>query len=149
MRYLNLIPLAGLALALAACEKAATPTVAPSASPEILASAPATPAATSIPLAVQGRWGLVPADCTSTNGDNKGLVTIDATSLKFYESRAVLGAIKHADDHGIAATFAFTGEGQAWTLYVDLAVEDGGKTLIRKETGKDAVPEPLKYARCA
>ncbi|MEO5586654.1 MAG: hypothetical protein ABIQ81_03065 [Novosphingobium sp.] len=152
MRYRNLVALAApLALmgTLAACEKAETPTVEPSASPAILESAPAASAANTIPLAVQGRWGLVPADCTSTAGDNKGLVTIDATTLKFYESRATLGAIKDVEDDGIEATFAFTGEGQNWTLDVNLDVEDGGKTLIRKETGRDASPGPLKYTRCA
>jgi hypothetical protein len=76
-------------------------------------------------------------------------VTIDATSLKFYESRAKLGAIKDVDDDGIEATFAFTGEGQNWTLDVELDVEDQGKTLIRKETGQEASPTPLKYTRCA
>jgi hypothetical protein len=147
MRYFNLVPLA--ALALSACEKAETPTVEPSAGPAILSSAPAAPAASTIPLAVQGRWGLVPADCTSTNGDNKGLVTIDATSLKFYESRATLSTIKDVDDDGIEAAFAFTGEGQSWTRDVELDVEDEGKTLIRKEIGADASPTPLKYTRCA
>ena len=29
-----------------------------------------------IPAALQGNWGLVPADCTSTRGDNKGLLRI-------------------------------------------------------------------------
>jgi hypothetical protein len=150
MRYLDLFPLAALSLALAACEKAETPTIAPSEaalSPSPIATG--TSPATEIPLAIRGRWGLVPADCTSTNGDNKGLVTIDATSLKFYESRATLGAVKNADDGSIAATYAFTGEGQNWTLEVELDVADGGKTLIRKETGQDASPEPLTYTRCA
>ena len=147
MRYFNLVPLA--ALALSACEKAQTPTVEPSASPAILSSAPAAPAPNTIPLSAQGRWGLVPADCTSTNGDNKGLVVIDATSLKFFESRATLGAIKDVDDDGIRATFAFTGEGQTWTRDIELDVEDQGKTLIRKETGQDAISTPLKYTRCA
>jgi hypothetical protein len=152
MRYLNLVPLAApvvLLAVLSACEKAETPTVASSASPELLESAPASSAAAAIPPAVQGRWGLVPADCTSTKGDAKGLLVIDATTLKFYESRATLGAIKNLDDDGIEATFAFTGEGQNWTLDVDLDVEDGGRTLIRKETGQDASPQPLKYTRCA
>ena len=31
-----------------------------------------------IPAAIQGRWGLTPADCTSTRGDAKGLLTIGA-----------------------------------------------------------------------
>jgi hypothetical protein len=152
MRYLNLVPLAAPILllgALAACEKAETPTVEPSESPKILESAPASHAPNTIPLAVQGRWGLVPADCTSTRGDAKGLLTIDATTLKFYESRATLGAIKDVDDDGIEATFAFSGEGQTWSLDLDLDVEDGGKTLIRKEQGQDASPKPLKYTRCA
>lgn len=152
MRYLNLVPLAApvvLLGALTACEKAETPTVDPSASPEIMQSAPAAPAPNTIPLAVQGRWGLVPADCTSTKGDAKGLLTIDADSLKFYESRARLGTIKDRDDDGIEATFAFTGEGQTWSLEVELDVDDGGKTLVRKEKGQGAGPEPLKYTRCA
>ena len=33
---------------------------------------------TVIPAAFHGRWGMVPADCTSTRGDNKGLITVDA-----------------------------------------------------------------------
>ena len=60
-----------------------------------------------------------------------------------------LGKIKEADEDDIDATYAFTGEGQSWTLDVDLDLEDDGKTLIRKDTGKDAMPNPLKYTRCA
>lgn len=153
MRYLNLVLLA--ALALAACEKAETPTVAENtrAGAAGPGPAPATAApslaANAIPSAIQGRWGLVPADCTSDQGDAKGLLTIDATTLKFYESRATLGAVKELDDGGIEAAFAFSGEGQTWNLDIDFDVEDGGKTLIRKETGRDAAPRPLKYTRCA
>lgn len=148
LRYLTVV--AAAALMLSGCEKAETPTVAPSASPEILESpAASSPAAAAVPPAVQGRWGLVPADCTSTRGDAKGLLVIDATTLKFYESRATLGAIKDVDDDGIEATFAFTGEGQDWTRDIELDVEDEGKTLIRRETGQDASPVPLKYTRCA
>ena len=144
------------ALGLTACEKAQTPTVEPTDTPSAAATALApSPAATSaaavttIPRAMHGRWGLVPADCTSTLGDAKGLLTIDATTLKFYESVAKLGKIKEADEDDIDATYAFTGEGQSWTLDVDLDLEDDGKTLIRKDTGKDAMPNPLKYTRCA
>jgi hypothetical protein len=156
MRYLDLVTLAAPMVvlgALAACERAETPTVPPTETPEILASAPASPLASppanAIPQAVQGRWGLAPADCTSTRGDAKGLLVIDATTLKFYESLATLGAIEDVDDDGIEATFAFTGEGQNWALDLDLEVKDGGKTLIRKDNGEGAAPEPLKYTRCA
>ena len=151
------------ALALAACsqkaedEAPADKTVAdravaePGAAASASAPAPGAPEAvpTAIPQAIRGRWGLVAADCTSTRGDAKGLLTIDATSLKFYESVAKLGAIKDGDAGEIEATYAFTGEGQSWTLDVDLELEDGGKTLIRKDTGPDALPGPLTYTRCA
>ena len=46
-----------------------------------------------IPAAFHGRWGMVPADCTSTRGDDKGLITVDANSIKFYESRATLAKV--------------------------------------------------------
>src|SRR5512134_919075 len=42
--------------------------------------------APAIPAAFQGRWGMVREDCTSTRGDAKGLIVIDANGIKFYES---------------------------------------------------------------
>jgi hypothetical protein len=130
----------------------------PSSSPEPVESAPVTLApspsasptttATAIPASIRGRWGLVPADCTSKLGDAKGLLTISSNQLKFYESVAKLGTVKEAEDSRIRATFAYSGEGQAWTQDVVLDVQDGGKTLVRRDYGRDALPGPLKYARC-
>ena len=101
-----------------------------------------------IPVAAQGRWGLVPADCTSTRGDAKGLLTVSATTLTFYESRGTLTRIAERSDTRLRATFAFSGEGMTWTRDEVLDVQDGGKTLIRREYGEDAAPGPFKYARC-
>ena len=105
-------------------------------------------AATEIPAAIRGRWGLVPADCTSTRGDAKGLLTIDAASLKFYESVGKLGEIAESSDTRLRSKFAFSGEGMNWSRDQVLDVQDGGKTLIRREYGDDAAPGPFKYARC-
>src|ERR1044072_7834775 len=44
----------------------------------------------SIPAQYQGRWGMVPADCTSTRGDAKGLITIGDKTIRFFESTATL-----------------------------------------------------------
>lgn len=160
---------AGLCLAaLAACSNepadqptgdATSPVPPPSATETVAASHKAgeedqllpspAPAAQSIPAALHGRWGLVPADCTSTRGDAKGLLTIDATTLKFYESRATLGAIEESSDTRILAAFAFTGEGMTWQREVVLDALDGGRMLIRREYGEDAAPGPFRYARCA
>ena len=101
-----------------------------------------------IPAAVQGRWGLVRADCTSTRGDAKGLLIVSATTLTFYESRGTLKQIAEKSDTRLRASFAFSGEGMTWSRDELLDVQDGGKTLIRREYGEDAAPGPFKYARC-
>ena len=83
-----------------------------------------------------------------TRADNKGLLTITPTTLKFYESIGVLGAISERTDTRLRAAFAFEGEGMKWNRDMTLDVQDGGKTLIRREYGDDAAPGPFKYSRC-
>ncbi len=102
-----------------------------------------------IPVALQGNWGMVPADCTSTRGDNKGLLRITATSLQFYESLGRLGAIRDRSDTSIKADFTFTGEGMTWNREETLSVD--GNTLTRSEKGSDEPGSagPFTYSRCA
>lgn len=108
----------------------------------------AAPIPTKIPTAMTGRWGLVPADCTSTRGDAKGLLVISEDQLKFYESVGKLANIVEGNATRIRANFDFTGEGMTWKREMALDVEDGGNTLMRQEFGEDAMPNPLKYSRC-
>ncbi|GGD88433.1 hypothetical protein GCM10011515_05140 [Tsuneonella deserti] len=103
--------------------------------------------AKTIPPALQGRWGMVPADCTSTRGDAKGLLTITDTTLKFYESVGKLGSLESRSDNAIRAQFAFTGEGMNWTRDVELSA--AGDKLIRTERGGDQPGGPFTYTRCA
>ncbi|NBW76906.1 MAG: hypothetical protein EBR34_14085 [Sphingomonadaceae bacterium] len=135
-----------LLCALAACssEKAPVPAASEAATPA--ASTGAAVTTNSIPEQIRGSWGMVPADCTSTKGDAKGLLVIDATTLKFYESLGKLGAIAEAGDTRIRASFAFTGEGMIWQREETLELQDGA--LIRREAGQDAAPGPFKYTRC-
>ena len=107
-----------------------------------------TPAPTEIPAAIRGRWGLVPGDCTSTRGDAKGLLTVTADKLQFYESVGTLDTIMEAEPTRIRASFDFEGEGMAWQREVVLDVQDDGATLIRRDYGQDAAPGPLRYAKC-
>jgi predicted small secreted protein len=107
-----------------------------------------TPAPTEIPEVLRGRWGLVPADCTSTRGDAKGLLTITGDELRFYESVGTLDTIMEADPMRIRAAFEFQGEGMTWQREVVLDVQDDGATLIRREYGEDAAPGPFRYATC-
>lgn len=107
-----------------------------------------TPAPTAIPDVLRGRWGLVPADCTSTRGDAKGLLTITADKLQFYESVGTLDTIMEAEPNRIRASFGFEGEGMTWQREVVLDAQDDGATLVRREYGEDAAPGPFRYTKC-
>lgn len=106
------------------------------------------PAATEIPAAALGRWGLVAADCEPGRADAKGLMTVEPTRLRFYESVGTLAKINEASAASLRADFSFTGEGMTWQRTMTLDVEDGGQTLVRQEYGDDAAPEPFRYSKC-
>lgn len=156
----TLLPAAFAVLALAACGKSNTGELDATTTPGVETPAPPAPppaasgnaapaeTVTAIPPALQGRWGMVPADCTSTRGDAKGLLTIDGKTLQFYESVGTLGEVKEHSDTHLRAAFAFTGEGMSWTREEMLDVKDNGKTLVRQEYGEDAQPGPLQYSKC-
>lgn len=156
--------LAVLPLALAACGERADDGDSPSASETAMPVEPdggigdgATPLPEDtagisegvIPPSLRGRWGLTAADCTSTRGDAKGLLTVSATTLTFYESVGRLDTVENRRENAIRAEFSFTGEGMSWTRNVALELQDGGDTLVRREYGKDAAAGPFEYTRCA
>lgn len=107
---------------------------------------PATTAPTAqaaVPAAMQGRWGLTPADCEPGRTDAKGLMIISAIDLKFYESRAVPGGDVQTSPQIVSGNFHFTGEGQTWTRYEAIKVD--GQKLIRTESNPTA---SFTYAKC-
>lgn len=101
-----------------------------------------------IPASILGRWGLTAADCTSTRGDAKGLLTIDATNLRFYESHGELVRVRERAANRIVADYKFSGEGMEWDQQMLLDVRGDGRTLIRRDYGEDA-SGPMRYTRCA
>lgn len=110
--------------------------------------APAGPTvqADAIPAALQGRWGLVAADCEPGRSDAKGLMEVSGDTLRFYESRGTLGKVATASANDLRAVFAFTGEGMEWTR--DMRLRLTGDRLERSEFGADAIAQPLLYERC-
>lgn len=96
-----------------------------------------------IPVRLQGRWGLTPADCTSTRGDTKGLLVVAPDQLSFYESRAIPTADVNTDAGSISGHFNFTGEGQNWSKFE--ALKRTGDKLTRTETNPAA---SYTYAKC-
>jgi len=103
---------------------------------------------TQIPQSFHGRWGINRADCTSTRGDAKGLLTIDGARLTFYESKGTLGKVLGATPGSFDASYGFMGEGDTWERVERLRLVDG-----RLQRRTDAAPgqEPpvnLTYERC-
>jgi hypothetical protein len=92
--------------------------------------APPTPGAV-IPAQYHGRWGMVPADCTSTRGDAKGLITVGDTRIRFYESTATLSERRPTKANSFSGEFTFTGEGQRWEKVMTLT--RNGNTLERAD----------------
>jgi hypothetical protein len=108
--------------------------------------APAAPdgsMAASIPAALQGRWGLTPADCTSALAQAKGLLVINAGELRFYKSLAAPSSSIQADNRSMNGNFRFTGEDAAWTRFESL--KRSGDKLTRTETDPAA---SYTYAKC-
>lgn len=112
-----------------------------------VATAPAHPLpapAATIPAALQGRWGLSPADCVPGRSDAKGLLVVSPDELRFYESRAVPGGDVQTDPNSVSGHFAFTGEGQSWTKYEALKLDK--QVLVRTEANPTA---SFSYAKCS
>lgn len=108
-------------------------------------SAASTPASLSaFPASIQGRWGLVAADCAPGRADAKGLMVVGPKTLRFYESRATATTLTQPRSARVEARLAFTGEGQEWTRVNALTLINDD-TLVREE--RDPATS-LRYARC-
>ena len=94
-----------------------------------------------IPARFRGRWGLVPADCTSTRGDAKGLIRIGERTIRFYESTATLRERLPGSATSFGGDFGFTGEGMTWEKAMTLMRT--GDTLTRTQDGQS-----FAYKRC-
>jgi hypothetical protein len=127
----------------AAINSAPTPEGAPPENETTLEDmAPGTGAA-AIPAALQGRWGLTPADCTSALAKAKGLLVINPGELRFYESRALALPDIQSDNQTISGNFRFSGEGKSWTRFESL--KRSGDKLTRIEANPAA---SYTYAKC-
>jgi hypothetical protein len=102
-----------------------------------------------IPPAIRGRWALKAADCTAKKGTDLTALTIDPTNLRFYESHGELARVRESGANGIVADYRFSGEGVEWDRRMQLDLADGGKTLIRRDSGEGAAAGTMRYTRCA
>ena len=100
-------------------------------------------AAGRLPPALYGRWGLTAADCASDQ-PNRGVMTIAANGVRFFNSLAKPTATAQSGPNGIRGEFAFFGEaGRTWTGPLSLTVQDNKLTRIDSEADSRQV-----YTRC-
>lgn len=99
------------------------------------------PPTIAIPAHYRGRWGMNANDCDPSRSDNKGLMTVGASSLRFYESVASLQEQRPAIATSFSGTFSFEGEGQTWERVVTLTRT--GDTLKRAQS-----EDTFTYRRC-
>ncbi|HEV8407845.1 MAG TPA: hypothetical protein VGQ34_07900 [Sphingomicrobium sp.] len=96
-----------------------------------------------IPMTLQGRWGLTPADCTSALAEAKGLLVINANEVRFNKSLAAPANGVQADNQSMNGDFRFSGEGKTWMRFESL--KRSGDKLTRTETDPAA---SYTYAKC-
>ena len=102
-------------------------------------------AAKTLPPAFLGRWGITPADCDFSRSDTKGLVTVFADKLSFYESTAKVASLSAVSQYKVIADLNYTGEGQAWRKRTTLELITAGTALLRTEQSPAAT---FRYERC-
>ena len=85
-------------------------------------------------------------DCDPKRDDNKGLITITADLIKFYESRATIAKLSVSSPTRIATDLSFNGEGQTWQSRSVFDLSDGGRKLSRTE---EEPAGSYVYAKCS
>ena len=97
------------------------------------------------PTAFQGRWSMAAADC-SGDAAAKGLMTIDAKTVRFYEARGVTTGLSVDGPTKVSGAFDFDGEGQRWRNTQSFELAAGVDNLVRTESDGGA---SFTYRKCS
>jgi hypothetical protein len=100
---------------------------------------------TQFPKAYFGRWGMTVNDCAWGASDAKGLLSIQGSLVKFYESTGTMRNGKRETLNSVSSDFEMVGEGQKWQTHVRYRLVDDRQQLIRQDAG-DA--QEYVYQRC-
>lgn len=92
-----------------------------------------------------GRWAMVPVECEPGRSDAKGLITIQGSLVKFYESTATLREGKRLSSAAMQGNFEFVGEGQKWEKPMRFELSSDRQRLTRTDLGDQT---SYRYQRC-
>lgn len=138
MRY---IVVAALLSLLSACSDNADEPSAPTQSPD----APLEIVITQFPKGYMGRWGMNANDCVPDASDAKGLMSVQGSLVKFYESMGTMRNGKRVTLNSLTSDFDMVGEGQKWQTRNTFELTDDRTGLTRTDT---ASGERFVYTRC-
>ena len=141
--------LAILPLLLAACDSSPPPVAddagdAGDAPPDVAEIADVT----GIPQALRGSWGMSEADCDPDRFDAKGLIEIDAGTLRYYESVGTLDTVIEHSPTRLRANFDFSGEGMEWRNEITLDLDEETGVMTETQVGEDAWAGAFVRRRC-
>lgn len=137
---------------------AASPSPSPPDSPSASGVAgSATPsAAPAIPAKLRGTWTIaskgVPsptaAVCRFGQATAGKRIEIDARTIQYFETEAVLRTVVESDATSMSGQFREQVGDTVATRTLTLQVQDDAQVLVITEAGEDAATEPQRYARC-
>jgi hypothetical protein len=114
------------------------------ASPQI-PDAPLEIVITQFPQAYIGRWGMTANDCVLHASDAKGLMSVQGSLVKFYESIGTMRNGKRQTVNSLTSDFDMVGEGQKWQTRNTFQLIDERNGLTRIDT---ASGDRFVYTRC-
>lgn len=137
---------------------AASPSPSPPASPSASGAAgSATPsAAPAIPAKLRGTWTIASkgdpsptaAQCRFGQATAGKLIEIDARTIQYFETEAVLRTVVESDAASMSGQFREQVGDTLATRTLTLQAQDDAQILVISEAGEDADTGPQRYARC-
>lgn len=101
------------------------------------------------PAALQGKWGLTPADCDISRSDTKGVMTVRGDAVSFYDASAVVSAVPEKSSYRIVADLDYRGGGRTWRRRERFEVVNGGTMLQRTAPVPPGTPpRTFRYEHC-
>ncbi len=111
----------------------------------VAADAPVDIAIAQFPKSYFGRWGLSQGDCAMGTTVATGLISVQGSLVKFYESVATMRDGKRESLTSMSAHFDVAGEGQEWEAHTRYRLSNDRQQLTREDL---ATGEKYVYDRC-
>ncbi len=101
------------------------------------------------PADFRGFWGATDDDCELANTAATGRIDVDGDTIRFYESKARVQALRPVSPVALTADLRFSGEGQATFATETYLLENGGTSLLRTRPAAGGQPAvSVRYKRC-